>query len=408
MQPAGRIDPPAWMTAPETKAVLAALAAGGAAPRFVGGCVRDAVLGRTGRDIDIATPESPDTVMARLAAAKIHAIPTGVEHGTVTAVIGKRHFEITTLRTDVETYGRRAKVAFIDDWAGDAARRDFTINALYADADGTLYDPAGGLADLAAGRVRFVGRAAERIREDALRILRFFRFFARFGRGEPDREALAACRDAAASLAILSGERVAGELVRLLGTDDPVPAVKLMAEIGVLQRLLPEGDGVARLERLVEIERGLRLADAWRRLAALLPARADAIERVADALRLSNAERARLLASAAPPEPLPVPLDARAARCTIYRIGADIFRDLVLLDWAGGRIADGRTWLELGATWPKPDFPLGGADAKALGMTEGRALGDALRTVESWWVAGDFQADRAACLARLRKEVAGA
>lgn len=408
MQPAGRIDPPAWMTAPETKAVLAALRTGGATPRFVGGCVRDAVLGRAGRDIDIATPESPDTVMARLKAAKIHAVPTGIEHGTVTAVIGKRHFEITTLRTDIETYGRRAKVAFTDDWAGDAARRDFTINALYADADGTLYDPTGGLSDLAAGRVRFVGRAAERIREDALRILRFFRFFARFGRGEPDGEAMAACRDAAASLAILSGERVAGELVRLLAADDPMPALKLMVGIGVLQRLLPDGDGIVRLERLVAIERTLGLADAWRRLAALLPAQPDAIQRVAEALRLSNAERVRLLAIAAPAEPLPVPLDARAARRLLYRAGADTFRDLVLLDWAGGRIADGRAWFELAATWPKPDFPLGGADAKALGMTEGRALGDALRAVEAWWIAGDFQADRAACLARLRKEVAGA
>ena len=407
MQPADRIDPPAWMTAPETRAVLAALGAGGATARFVGGCVRDAVLGRTARDVDIATPESPATVMTRLQAADIHVIPTGIEHGTVTAVIGKRHFEITTLRADVETYGRRARVAFTDDWAGDAARRDFTINALYADADGTLYDPTGGLPDLANGRVRFVGRAAERIREDALRILRFFRFFARFGRGEPDPEALAACRDAAASLAILSGERVAGELIRLLAADDPIPAVKLMATIGLLPRLLPDGDGVARLERLVAIERGLGLADPWRRLAALLPARPEAIERVADALRLSNAERARLLAIAAPTENLPIPLNPPAARRAIYRLGAEAVRDQVMLAWASGRIADGRDWLDLAATWRKPDFPLQGADAKALGMTEGRALGDALRAVEAWWVAGDFQADRAACLQRLR-EVAGA
>ena len=202
MQPAGRFDPPGWMTAPETGSVMAALTAEGSVARFVGGCVRDAILARGGAiaDIDIATSDPPERVIALLGKAGLRAIPTGIEHGTITALSGARHFEITTLRRDVETFGRRARVAFTDDWAVDAARRDFTMNALYADADGTLYDPTGGLADLRAGRVRFVGDAALRIQEDALRLLRFFRFHARYGQGEPDAAGLAAAAAAAPSL----------------------------------------------------------------------------------------------------------------------------------------------------------------------------------------------------------------
>jgi poly(A) polymerase len=403
--PAGRIEPPPpWMTAPETRAVLAALGAGGATVRFVGGCVRDAVLHRPGRDVDIATPEPPDLVLRRLAEAGIHAIPTGIEHGTVTAVIGTRHFEITSLRTDVETYGRRAKVAYTDDWAADAARRDFTINALFADPDGTLYDPVGGLADLAAGRVRFVGRADERIREDALRILRFFRFHARYNRGAPDGEAVAACRAGAKSLRILSGERVAGELLRLLETPDPTPSIALMDELGVLAEALPAApQGVARLRRLVALEGQHAAPDSLRRLAALLPADADAMHAVADRLRLSNRERERLVGLADGRRQVQPGLSAKEMRRLVYRMGSERFRDVVLIAWAEGRVDDGAPLLALAASSPPPAFPLRGADALALGVPHGKQVGDLLRAVERWWEEGDYRASREACLDELRR-----
>src|SRR5436305_6706078 len=218
-----------WMTAPQTRAVIEALGNAGIAARFVGGCVRDALLGRPIADIDIATPARPEAVIAALEKARIKAVPTGIEHGTVTAVIDApeppRHFEITSLRRDVETYGRRARVAFDADWAEDAARRDFTINAIYLDPDGTLHDPVGGLADLQAHRVRFVGEPVQRIAEDVLRVLRYYRFEARFGTGAGDAAARAACRAGVSLLPNLSAERVAQELIRLLAVSDPVPAL---------------------------------------------------------------------------------------------------------------------------------------------------------------------------------------
>ena len=224
-------------------------AAAGIEARFVGGCVRDALLGRQSADIDLATPALPEDIIAALEKAGIKAVPTGIAHGTVTAVVTPppRHFEITTLRRDVETYGRHARVAFDADWSEDAARRDFTINALYLDPDGTVHDPVGGLADLAAHRVRFVGEPAQRIAEDVLRVLRYYRFEARFGRGEGDAAARAACRDAVPLLPTLSAERVAQEVLRLLAVADPVPALRMMREDGVLAAILPEA---TRLDRL--------------------------------------------------------------------------------------------------------------------------------------------------------------
>src|SRR6185437_3989474 len=227
-----RIARPAWVDDAGTRAVLAALGAEGGTARFVGGCVRDTLLGRPIGDIDIATPLTPDRVLARLKAAGIKAVPTGLVHGTVTAVTPQRHLEITTLRRDVETDGRHARIAFTADWAADAARRDFTMNALYLDADGNLFDPMGGLADLRAGRVRFVGDAATRIREDVLRLLRFYRFHAQLGRGTADPTARAACHALAALLPSLSGERIAAETLKLLAAADPIPTLALMAEDG--------------------------------------------------------------------------------------------------------------------------------------------------------------------------------
>src|SRR5262252_10052979 len=249
-----RIDPQPWMVEPATLAVLRALAAGGAEARFVGGSVRDALLGQRIGDIDIATSALPERVIALLEKARIKVVQTGLDHGTVTAIVPPRHFEITTLRRDVETYGRRAQVAFDADWAADAARHDFTINAMFLDPDGTIHDPVGGLADLRARRIRFVGDPATRIAEDVLRLLRYYRFEARFGTGEGDPEARAACRAAAHLLPNLSAERVAQELVRLLETPDPIMALRMMQQDGVLAVVLPEAQRLDRLRRLIAVK----------------------------------------------------------------------------------------------------------------------------------------------------------
>ena len=395
MQPADRVEPRDWMRRPATGAVLAAVGAAGRPARFVGGCVRDSLLGRDVRDIDIATAEPPDRVMRLLAEAGIKVLPVGLDHGTVMAVVEGEHFEITTLRVDVETFGRRAKVAFTDDWRADAERRDFTMNALYLDADGTLYDPVDGLSDLRAGRVRFVGDAAQRIEEDYLRILRFFRFHAHYGRAAIDRQGLAACRRLAGGLARLSGERVRAELLRLLAAPAPAPVVEVMAESGVLAVVLPEATRIARLGGLVRVEPE---ADAVRRLAALVEGDAAAMRGVAERLRLSNAERDRLIAAA---EPLGAD-DAAAARRLIYGIGTAAFRDRVLLAWAENPASDAyRPLLDLGAAWPAPKFSLKGRDAVKRGVPRGPRVGELIAAVEDWWIAGDFQADRAACLKRL-------
>src|SRR5438874_6231915 len=295
-----KIPPQPWMMAPPTRAVIAALADAGIAARFVGGCVRDALLGRPIADIDLATPSRPEEVAAALDKAGIKAVPTGIAHGTVTAVVPPRHYEITTLRRDVETDGRHARVAFDADWAEDAARRDFTINAIYLDPDGTLHDPVGGLADLAAGRVRFVGEPATRIAEDVLRVLRYYRFEARFGIGTGDAQARAACRAAVPLLPRLSAERVSQELLRLMAVPDPLPALRMMEEDGVLAAIVPEASRFDRLQQLGGME---PKPDALRRLAALIEVDAAGAAALAECLRLSNEQRDRL-AGLAPPWPL--------------------------------------------------------------------------------------------------------
>ena len=405
-----RLPPAPWMTAPETRAVIAALTAGGAEVRFVGGCVRDAVLGRPAKDIDFATHEPPATVIERLDAADIRAIPTGVEHGTVTAVVGDRHFEITTLRVDVETFGRHARVAYTDDWVEDAARRDLTINALSCSVDGTLHDPFGGLEDLALGRIRFVGEPAARIAEDRLRLLRYFRFYAHYGKAPPDETALAACAAAATDLADLSGERVAGEMLRLLAAPDPAPTLRLMAERGVLAHALPARADIPRLAALVAVEQTALGADALRRLGALQANGAEGAERIADRLKLSNAERERLLRLAGVPADLTPDLDGPARRRLLYRLGSDAFRDAVALAWAEA-VRDGkatptaedwRVLLRDAESWSQPKLPVKGRDLVALGVAPGPEVGRLLAEIEVWWVAGGFRADRAACLAYAR------
>src|SRR6266404_8524355 len=292
-----RIAPQPWMVEPATQAVLAALAAGGVEARFVGGAVRDALLGRPTpgssprADIDIATPAPPERIIELLEKSGIRVVPTGLAHGTVTAIVPPRQFEITTLRRDVETYGRRARVAFDADWAADAARRDFTINAIFLAADGTIHDPVGGLADLRARRVRFVGDPATRIAEDVLRLLRYYRFEARFGTGIGDPGARAACRAAAHVLPSLSAERVAQELTKLLETPDPLPVLHMMQEDSVLPVFLPEAQRLDRLRQMIAIEPE---ADPLRRLAALIEVDTAGAIAVAERLRFSNAWRDRL------------------------------------------------------------------------------------------------------------------
>jgi poly(A) polymerase len=412
-----RLDPQPWMKAPATRSVMAALTAQGGEARFVGGCVRDSVIGRPVRDIDIATHEPPDRVMALLADAGIRAIPTGIEHGTVTAVVRSDHFEITTLRTDVKTYGRRAEVAFTDDWAEDAARRDLTFNALSLTEDGILHDPFGGLADLEAGRVRFVGDAETRIREDVLRALRFFRFYAYYGRPPIDAEALAAVEKMAPSLPRLSGERVWGELMRLLRASDPAAVFRLMEAHGILTHLFPGPTWIARLAALVDVEaaRGIEGegADPLRRLAAVMRLDSDLAEALTARLKLSRKERHRLAAMAEAPGRIAADAAPAAARRMIYALGSETYRDAVLLRWARDRAELGpgenddayAALLDLSESWPPPELPVKGADAVGLGLPAGPRVGQALARVEAWWIDRDFAPDRAACLDRLRSVV---
>ncbi len=378
-----------WLTSRETRAVIAALEAEGGrgCVRFVGGCVRNALLDQPVDDLDLATQLKPERSMKALKAAGLKVVPTGLAHGTVTAVSGGRPYEITTLRQDVETDGRRAVVAFTDDWAEDAARRDFRLNALYADADGTIFDPTGeGLADVAAGRIVFVGDAGTRIREDYLRILRFFRFHAWYGRGEPDAEGLRASAELAAGVRTLSAERVSKELLKLLAAPDPGPAVRAMADAGVLAEVLPEAEPLTLFEAMVE-----RTDDAALRLSALLPAEAGAITAAATRLRLANSLRDRLVAAVGD---IPAGLDERGARAILYAIGREAFRDRLARAAASGAVDAGETGrLEaLADSWVRPKMPVGGREVAKAGLAAGPETGKVLKAFEDSWIADDFPA----------------
>jgi poly(A) polymerase len=403
-----RIEPQPWMVDPATLAVLEALATGGAQARFVGGSVRDALLGQLIGDIDIATPAPPERVIELLEKRGIKVVPTGLAHGTVTAIAGTppRRFEITTLRRDVETYGRRARVAFDADWAADAARRDFTINAIFLTPDGTLHDPVGGLVDLRARRVRFVGDPATRIAEDVLRLLRYYRFEAHFGNGAGDGPARAACRAAAHSLPILSAERVAQELAKLLETPDPIAVLRMMQEDGVLAVVLTEARRLKRLQRLIEIEPAV---DPLLRLAALIEVDAEGATALAARLRFSNAWRDRLRGLSRP-WPVDPRGDVREQRRALYRLGVERYRDVAWLMAAEGEVSRSQLTqlLDLAGSWTPPVFPLDGRDVTALGIPTGEQVGQLLAAVRDWWEAGDFTADRAACLAYLRARAIGA
>jgi poly(A) polymerase len=326
----------------------------------------------------------------------------------VTAIAGTppRHFEITTLRRDVETYGRRARVAFDADWAADAARRDFTINAIFLDSDGTIHDPVGGLADLRARRVRFVGDPATRIAEDVLRILRYYRFEARFGTGLGDPLARTACHAMVHLLPSLSAERVAQELVKLLETPDPVPALQMMVEDGVLSIILPEARRLDRLRHMIAIEPE---PDPLRRLAALIEVDGAGAIAFAQRLHFSYAWRDRLHGLATPWSIDPA-ADMAAQRRALHRLSAERYRDIALLSAAEGTMSRDRLCelLALARDWTPPAFPLAGRDVTALGIAPGPEVGRLLGAVHDWWETGDFTADRAACLVHLQALVPSA
>jgi poly(A) polymerase len=360
-------------------------------------------------------------VIALLEAAGIKVIPTGLAHGTVTAMIGEAKFEITTLRLDLATDGRRAKVAFTDNWIADAARRDFTFNALSCTPAGDIYDPFDGLADLGEGIVRFVGIPRERIEEDYLRLLRFFRMYATYGQPPPEAEALAACRQLAPGIGKLSGERVRDELFRILLAPNAADTAVLMHDAHVLEHVVPPPTDIGRLRMMTWLDStALKLEsvspDGLRRLAALLRADADGVAALAGRLRLSRREAARVTALVRPAFELTPEADASALHRAVYHCGNETARDWVLMAWAGelalaprrggGRNAAWTAMLATASGWPVPTFPLTGADAAALGVVPGPRLGDLLKAVETWWEAGDFTADRDACLAHLR-ELAG-
>ncbi|WP_420470759.1 CCA tRNA nucleotidyltransferase [Brevundimonas sp. FT23042] len=379
-----------WLTAPATRSVVAALeAAGGAGcARFVGGCVRNALMGRPIDDIDIATTLKPEQTEAAIRAAGLKAVPTGIAHGTVTAVAARQPFEITTLRRDVTTDGRNATVAFTDDWAEDAARRDFRLNALYADGDGQVFDPTGqGVDDAAAGRIVFVGDPHTRIREDYLRILRFFRFFAWYGHGEPDGAGLAACRDLAAGMSRLSAERVSKELMKLLAAGDPRRAMVAMQAAGVLAQVLPEAEGLACFNAAVGLS-----DDPVLRLMALLPTDADVRRAASARLRLPNATRDRLVAAALAAPAVSPAMTAQEARAAVYRHRGQAVADALRRAQAdaGG---DAGAVLAIAETWTPPRLPVGGKDLARLGVAPGPETGRLLKAFEDRWIADDFPDD---------------
>ena len=383
----------AWRARPGMKRLLAALDAAAGETRYVGGCVRDTLLGLAVSDVDLATRLKPEAVLERLGKARIKAVPTGIAHGTVTAVIAGAPVEVTTLRRDVATDGRRATIAYTGDWREDAARRDFTINALLADPEsGEVFDYFGGQDDLEAGRVRFIGEPLSRIAEDHLRILRFFRFHARFGAGPPDAAALAACAARANDLMALSRERIADELLKLLGLPNPAPTVALMIANGILRPVLPEIGAADRLTALVAAEAEAGIApEPIRRLAALLPADPEVAAAVAARLRLSKRAARRLVSAVDPTLDAPEPL--------AYRIGNAEAVDRFLLA--------GKTEIDLPALqlWPRPRLGIGGGDLIAMGLQPGPVVAATLQAIERDWAAEGFRADKEGVRALARRHV---
>ena len=405
-----------WIMDPDVVRVMQALLAGaGVEARYVGGAVRDTVRGAMQYgvqvDVDIATTAMPEKVIELLNAAGLKAVPTGIDHGTITAVSNHRPVEITTLRHDVNTDGRRAEVAYTTDWAADAARRDFTMNAIYADMDGLLFDPLGGVADAKAGLVRFVGDPDARIQEDYLRILRFFRFYAWCGKGEMDRDGLQACARHVAGLAKLSPERIAKELLKLISASNPMPALRQMAASGILTAVLPEASNLERLNALIEIDAMTFFeVDPILRFGALLPDDGAIAVAVATRLRLSNAQRDRLVAMLSATLRVFCYMSVREMRRTAYRMTPKVMRDVAMLRWAGDvkrnhNAVQWRALLPMIDSWKPPVLPLDGHHVKLAGVPDGPQIGAVLREVEEWWIDADFTTDEYSLIERMKAVV---
>ncbi|MGB6231013.1 MAG: CCA tRNA nucleotidyltransferase [Litorimonas sp.] len=392
---------------PGARAILAALPEG--STRFVGGCVRNALWSLPVADIDMATQLDPAAVNDALKLAGIKTVPTGIAHGTLTAVHGGKPYEITTLRRDVETDGRRAVIAYTQDWAEDARRRDFTVNALYADLSGQVFDPTGeGMTDIEARRFRFVGDADARVREDYLRILRLFRFLAWYGQeARITKEALTACRENRRGLKQLSAERVWSELKKLLSARDPVRAVRIMLQQEILETLLPEATNVDGLGRLVALEAREGIApDPVLRLMAMMAREPLSAALLAKRLKMSNKEKERLKAWASDGESLSHDMPERARLQAIYRAGKSVILDRARLRAAGAEAAiESAHWMvlaDLAMGWTPPTFPLRGADLAAAGVPKGPEMGKALQALEALWIRSGFSTEKPQLMAALK------
>ncbi len=396
-----------WLRTPPLSDLLAALNGPDVETRVVGGAVRNVLLGVPIGDVDLATTAEPDEIARRAEAAGMKAVPTGIAHGTMTVVADGHPFEVTTLRHDVETHGRHATVAFGAGWLEDARRRDFTINALYAGADGSLHDPVDGYPDIVARRVRFIGSAETRIREDYLRILRFFRLHAQYGAGGPDPDGLSAAIRLRHGLLSLSGERLRQETLRLLAAPRAVETVTVAADCGIVELVTGGVPYLLPFERMVALEARYGKADPLMRLAALsIAVREDAV-RLSERFRLSNAQARRLAVAADEWRKLRPGMGEAALRQLLYRLGPESYRDSAALSFArsGGQEDAWREILELPHRWTAPAFPLKGADLREMGIPAGPEIGRLLAVIEGEWIAGGFAGDRSSLLERARSLV---
>ena len=400
-----------WITENRTQAVIDALRANGQEVRFVGGCVRDTILKRKVTDIDIATPDVPDKVMDLLKQANIKCVPTGYDHGTITAIpkndkeTKDLRFEITTLRCDVINLGRHAEVEYTDDWEADSRRRDFTMNALSLSPEGHLYDPYNGMLDIAAGHVKFVGNASRRIHEDYLRLLRFFRFHAYFGKGEPDIEAIDACRLSAEHLHKLSPERIRDEFIKLIKAPNPIPTINIMVNCEILYQIIPEVNNTKFLGKLLRINHGN--TDDWLlRLASLLLGSELNVTsiNISDRWRFSSKDSKRLTCLLAKHYTLEKTLDDSTVRRSLYASGKRLVIDWLILTLAINEREDKEYYelINLAENWVKPALPITGFDVISLGKNPGPEIGNLLETIEDWWINNNFAPDRQKCLEHLK------
>jgi len=402
-----------WLTDRRTQAVFTLLDSEGEEGRVVGGAVRNALFGVPVRDLDFATTATPEMVTQRAEAAGYRVVPTGFDHGTVTVVVGGRPFEVTTLREDIETDGRHAVVRFGRDWTADAWRRDFTVNALSVSSDGTVHDPLGGYDDVEARRIRFIGDPERRIAEDRLRILRFFRFHAEYGEGELDEPSLSASIHARHALRALSAERVGHEMRRLVVAKGAAATLEAMQDSGILPVVFGGVGYVATFRRLVAIEEGLSVEpDMSLRLAALGCRIAEDAERLTAHLRLSNAERDRMLAAVEHGEGFRPLWGEREARHRLYRLGPETYRDAAIFGFLRSDASPGdagrQALIRLPERWQAPSFPISGRDILAASSLRGPSVGALLGDLEAWWIERDFVPDEAALRARLQQMIASA